>query len=71
VQVLRQSQGMQKITTDIAIIGAGPAGLFAVFQCGMLKMSCVLIDTLSDAWRCTRRSRSTTFRRIRASRPPR
>jgi thioredoxin reductase (NADPH) len=39
---------MQKITTDIAIIGAGPAGLFAVFQCGMLKMSCVLIDTLSD-----------------------
>ena len=36
----------QTITTDVAIIGAGPAGLFAVFECGMLKMRCVLIDTL-------------------------
>ena len=36
----------QTISTDIAIIGAGPAGLFAVFECGMLKMRCVLIDTL-------------------------
>ena len=36
----------QIITTDVAIIGAGPAGLFAVFECGMLKMRCVLIDTL-------------------------
>jgi thioredoxin reductase (NADPH) len=34
------------IDTDIAIIGAGPAGLFAVFECGMLKMRCVLIDAL-------------------------
>lgn len=33
-------------TTDIAIIGAGPAGLFAVFEAGMLKMSCHVIDTL-------------------------
>jgi thioredoxin reductase (NADPH) len=30
--------------TDIAIIGAGPAGLFAVFECGMLRMRSVLID---------------------------
>ncbi|MBR0654287.1 NAD(P)/FAD-dependent oxidoreductase [Plastoroseomonas arctica] len=36
----------QTIATDIAIIGAGPAGLFAVFECGMLKMRCVVIDTL-------------------------
>ena len=36
----------QSISTDVAIIGAGPAGLFAVFECGMLKMRCVLIDTL-------------------------
>ena len=36
----------QTITTDVAIIGAGPAGLFAVFECGMLKMRCVLIDSL-------------------------
>lgn len=31
---------------DILIIGAGPAGLFAAFQCGMLKLSCIIIDTL-------------------------
>ncbi len=34
------------IETDVAIIGAGPVGLFAVFECGMLKMRSVLIDTL-------------------------
>jgi thioredoxin reductase (NADPH) len=33
--------------TDVAIIGAGPVGLFAVFECGMLKMRCVVIDALS------------------------
>jgi thioredoxin reductase (NADPH) len=33
-------------TTDVAIIGAGPAGLFAAFECSMLKLSCVLIDAL-------------------------
>ncbi|MDB5371648.1 MAG: hypothetical protein JWP04_290, partial [Belnapia sp.] len=26
------------VETDVAIIGAGPVGLFAVFQCGMLRM---------------------------------
>lgn len=31
---------------DIAIIGAGPVGLFAVFECGMLDMTCHVIDTL-------------------------
>lgn len=34
------------ITTDVAIIGAGPVGLFAVFECGLLKMRCHLIDYL-------------------------
>ena len=33
-------------TTDVAIIGAGPVGLFAVFECGMLKMRCRVIDSL-------------------------
>jgi len=33
-------------TTDVAVIGAGPAGLFAVFQCGMLKMRCHIFDAL-------------------------
>jgi thioredoxin reductase (NADPH) len=32
--------------TDIVIIGAGPVGLFAVFEAGMLKMKCHVIDTL-------------------------
>jgi thioredoxin reductase (NADPH) len=37
------------ITTDIGIIGAGPAGLFAVFEAGLLKMRCHLIDSLAQA----------------------
>ena len=32
--------------TDVAILGAGPVGLFAVFECGMLGLDCHLIDTL-------------------------
>ncbi len=32
--------------TDVAIIGAGPVGLFAAFECGMLKLSSLLIDAL-------------------------
>ncbi len=32
--------------TDIVIIGAGPVGLFAVFEAGMLKMRAHVIDTL-------------------------
>lgn len=34
------------ITTDMCIIGAGPVGLFAVFEAGLLKMRCHLIDAL-------------------------
>jgi len=37
---------MALITTDICIIGAGPVGLFAVFEAGLLKMRCHLIDVL-------------------------
>ena len=36
------------LTTDVAIIGAGPVGLFAAFECGMLKLSCVLVDALDE-----------------------
>jgi len=32
--------------TDVAIIGAGPVGLFAVFECGMLQLRCHVIDAL-------------------------
>ncbi|WP_127845546.1 NAD(P)/FAD-dependent oxidoreductase [Psychroflexus aestuariivivens] len=34
------------IKTDILIIGAGPTGLFAVFEAGLLKLKCHLIDAL-------------------------
>ena len=34
------------IQTDIIIIGAGPTGLFAVFEAGLLKMRCHIIDAL-------------------------
>ena len=36
------------IQTDILIIGAGPTGLFAVFESGLLKLRCHLIDTLTQ-----------------------
>lgn len=36
------------IEVDVAIVGAGPVGLFAVFECGMLKLSSVLIDALTE-----------------------
>jgi thioredoxin reductase (NADPH) len=35
--------------TDVCIIGAGPVGLFAVFQCGMLKLKCHVVDALDLA----------------------
>lgn len=34
------------IQTDLCIIGAGPVGLFAVFEAGLLKMRCHLVDAL-------------------------
>ncbi|KZD12302.1 NAD(P)/FAD-dependent oxidoreductase [Oceanibaculum pacificum] len=32
--------------TDVAIIGAGPVGLFAIFQLGMLGFRCQVVDAL-------------------------
>ena len=37
---------IQATSIDVAVIGAGPAGLFAVFQCGMLNMRCHVVDAL-------------------------
>lgn len=34
------------INTDIIVVGAGPVGLFAIFETGLLKMRCHLIDYL-------------------------
>ena len=35
-----------KVETDILIIGAGPVGLFTVFEAGLLGLKCTLIDNL-------------------------
>ena len=37
------------IKTDILIIGAGPVGMFAVFEAGLLKLRCHLIDALPQS----------------------
>ena len=34
--------------TDVVIVGAGPVGLFAVFECGMVKLSCHVVDALDQ-----------------------
>lgn len=37
------------IKTDVIVIGAGPCGLFAVFEAGLLKWHCHLVDYLPVA----------------------
>ncbi len=37
------------IETDLLIIGAGPCGLFTVFEAGLLKLRCHLVDSLPQA----------------------
>ena len=37
------------VKTDILIIGAGPTGLFAVFEAGLLKLKCHILDALPQA----------------------
>jgi len=39
----------ESITTDVVIVGAGPVGLFAVFELGLLDVRCHLIDILPKA----------------------
>ena len=34
------------IQTDILIVGAGPVGLFTVFEAGLLKLKCHIVDSL-------------------------
>ncbi len=36
----------ETIKTDVVIVGAGPVGLFAVFELGLLDIRCHLIDIL-------------------------
>jgi thioredoxin reductase (NADPH) len=50
IKVAPQSQRgvsmSERIETDAVIVGAGPVGLFAVFELGLLDLSCHLIDIL-------------------------
>lgn len=34
------------LQTDVVIIGAGPVGLFAIFECGMNQLKCHVFDSL-------------------------
>ncbi len=38
----------ETLRTDILVIGAGPVGLFAVFEAGMLGMKCHVVDVLDE-----------------------
>ena len=38
----------QKVIKDVAIIGAGPVGLFTIFECGMLGFNAHVIDALPE-----------------------
>ena len=39
---------MKKINTDVLIVGAGPVGLFTVFELGQLGMKCCVVDSLEE-----------------------
>lgn len=38
-----------ELRTDVVVVGAGPVGLFAVFECGMLRIKCHVVDALESA----------------------
>jgi thioredoxin reductase (NADPH) len=40
------AKAADEVAVDVAIVGAGPVGLFAVFECGMLGLSAAVIDAL-------------------------
>ncbi len=60
------------IETDIIIVGAGPVGLFAVFELGLLDLKCHLVDILDrpggNAPSSIPKNPSTTFRACPSSR---
>jgi thioredoxin reductase (NADPH) len=43
-----QAADQMRSHADVAIIGAGPVGLFAIFECGMLGMRCHVFDALDS-----------------------
>ena len=57
------------ITTDIAIIGAGPVALFAIFEAGLLKMSLFLLISFGFAFEVTYRVKLRPKVKIRGEGP--
>jgi len=43
------SPAPETVRTDVLIVGAGPVGLFAAFQAGVLGLTCEIIDVLDRA----------------------
>lgn len=39
---------MNKLETDVLIVGAGPVGLFGVFELGQLNIKCCIVDSLEE-----------------------
>src|SRR5580700_1697593 len=37
------------ISTDVLIVGAGPVGLFAAFEAGVIGLSCQIVDNIEHA----------------------
>ena len=52
----RTTAERRMISTDAVVIGAGPVGLFQVFQLGLQEIHCELIDALPHARRPVRRA---------------
>jgi thioredoxin reductase (NADPH) len=46
---MAEAHGHTHHQTDVVIIGAGPVGLFSVFECGMVRLHCHVVDVLDDA----------------------
>ena len=44
---MSESAAQSSISTECVIVGAGPVGLFAVFELGLLGMKCEIVDSLA------------------------
>ena len=55
--------------TDVVIIGAGPVGLFAAFEAGVIGLSCHIVDALEQVSSCIPTSPFSTFPQYRSVRP--
>ena len=40
---------MKRLASDLLIIGAGPAGIYAAYYAGFRELSTVVIDSLEEA----------------------